>query len=211
VKARVRKALLHRRAHAQKARRVGRLGQHAQAFAAVLRVRVDQRLERGIELVVGLGRALVRGRAGAVGVVEIEHGSLREQIRRTEARRMIRVALDLGRPPLVRLHEQAERLAAAVEHGGVVQRHTRRHVLGSVRIRKNLLDRPTDAALDAGERRDRAAQRQKLPPLERAELDQAHRPLDDVGAMRVFLVALRLGLLFQAAPQDATGLAVVRS
>ena len=68
---------------------------------------------------------------------------------RAEARRVIRVAFDLGRAALVAVHEQAERLAAAVQHRRVV-RAARPAITSSgvVRVRQDLLDRAADAALE---------------------------------------------------------------
>ena len=82
---------------------------------------------------VGVGLAIaaaLRGRARAIGVVEVEDRRLREQVGRAEAGRVLGVALDLGRAPLVALSPAGRAPRRAADHRRVVQRHARRHVLG---------------------------------------------------------------------------------
>ena len=49
---------------------------------------------------------------GAIGIVELENGGLHEDIGRAETGRMARIALDLGRAPLVALYQHAAGEAA---------------------------------------------------------------------------------------------------
>ena len=52
--------------------------------------------------------------ARAIGIVEIQHLGLRERIRRAEARRMMRIALDLDRPAHLCVDDDAD--GVAVQH-----------------------------------------------------------------------------------------------
>ena len=69
--------------------------------------------------------ALAHG-ARAVGVPQLEHGSLRPGVGGAQARRVQRVALDLDRPALARADQHAVRMAVAHHRAGVVQPAARR-------------------------------------------------------------------------------------
>ena len=62
----------------------------------------------------------------AVRVPQVQHRGLREDVGGAEAGGMQRIALDLGRPPAVRGHQHAERVAVARHRAGVEQRASRR-------------------------------------------------------------------------------------
>ena len=71
------------------------------AASSAARIAIRKRLERS-------NLAAMGDRLRAIGVVERQHRRLREDVGRAEARRMLRVALDLGRAPFVALDEQAD-------------------------------------------------------------------------------------------------------
>ena len=93
----------------------------------------------------------LRGARRPLGVVQVEDRGLRHEVGGAEARRVRFVALDLGRPALVRLDDQAERVAAALEHRGVVRGDAGDDVLRHLRVRDDPLERPA-AALGSGDR-----------------------------------------------------------
>ena len=74
-------------------------------------------------------------RLRAVGVVDVEDGGLREDVRAAEARGMELVALDLDRPALVALGEDAARVAAVDVRRRVEERLAGDDLLGRLDVR----------------------------------------------------------------------------
>ncbi len=117
-------------------------------------------------------------RLHAIGVVEIEQGSLREDVGRAEARRVRRVAFDFCRPPFVALDEESCRAAAECHRRREVQRPAGHDAFGLPHVRKNLLRGLAGAAGHPGQRQRRAHQLKKSSPLDRIErLGQARGEL----------------------------------
>ena len=133
VDLRVREALLDLAPDAQLRRAGARLHEDAETAATVALLGAKGLGERLVDLSEGALDpilAVETGRAlGAVGIVEAPHHLLGADVGRTEARRMRGVALDLGRAADVAGHQQAERVVAALGHGGEVQRDARERVL----------------------------------------------------------------------------------
>jgi len=121
-----REPLGERPPHPHHARRAGRLAEHAEpaAVAATLGMPLGPLAEllprrRGRPLLVPVRAERA---AGAVRVVHVEDGRLREQVGRAARRRMGGVALDLDRPPLEALHEDAGADAGLLEDARVLDR-----------------------------------------------------------------------------------------
>ena len=104
----------------------------------------------------------------AVRVVQVEHRGLGPHARRALRERMKLVTFDLGRAPLVTLHQQAERAAAERHRGGVGQRHAGDHSLRGVDVWDDVFDRAADdvAAGQAGERRRPAQHGERAAPAD---------------------------------------------
>src|SRR6185312_13807373 len=88
-----------------------RFGEDAQAGSLFLREAVPLTLERRAKRLPRTDLAPVGHRLRAIGIPEIEHASLGENVRAAEARRMQRIALDLRRAAHVAFDQYAEREA----------------------------------------------------------------------------------------------------
>ncbi len=144
----------------------------------------------------------------ALGIVEVEDGRLRDGIGRAEARLLRLVAFDLGRTALVRLDEEAERVAAALDDRRVVRRDARNHVFRHLRIRDDLLDRAA-ATLGADERHGGRHRAEQTAPADEERLfggrgrEVSLRELGGVHAAagaRFGRFLLQATALFEAAP-----------
>jgi len=101
----------------------------------------------------GTDRSPAEDGARALGVPQIEHRGLRVDVGRAEARRMIRVALDLRRPPHVAGGEHAERVAGADgRRGGEGERHAGDDLLRLLDVGDDGLERLLGAGGGAAER-----------------------------------------------------------
>ncbi len=138
-------------------------------------------------LVEDLAQGLAEGAPGAVlpliehglraiGIVEAEDVRLAEHVGRPEALRVVGVALDLRRPPLVALHEDAARVAVVGDRGGEVERAARHELLRLPDVGEDLLR----GLLRAG---GQTGQRQR-GPHEGEELPAALRVLEGGGLLR---------------------------
>src|SRR5712664_1609671 len=58
-------------------------------------------------------------RLRAIRIVQIQNGSLRESIRRAQARRVVRIAFDLGRAAFVAFHEKPDGVRPERHHRGI--------------------------------------------------------------------------------------------
>src|SRR5690606_18743558 len=90
--------------------------------------------------------------ARALRVVELEDGRLLVDPGRAQARRVQRVAFDLGGPALMALHQQADAVPVERHRGGVPACDPGRDVLRPPRVRQDALARRLDAAARTGER-----------------------------------------------------------
>ena len=133
-------------------------------------------------------------RLRAVRVVDVEDRGLREDVRAAEARRVQLVALDLDRPALVALGEDAARVAAVEVRGRVEERLAGDELLGRLDVREDPLGRLPRAARQPRERDGGAHQRQQLAPVH-ARVDR-HPEL----AVQVLAEILGLEQLLEAAP-----------
>jgi hypothetical protein len=130
----------------------------------------------------------------AVRVVDVEDRGLREDVRAAEARRVQLVALDLDRPALVALGEDAARVSAVDVRGRVEERLAGDELLGRLDVREDPLGRLPRAARQPRERDGGAHQGQQLAPVH-ARLDR-HAEL----AVQVLAEVLGLEQLLEAAP-----------
>ena len=134
---------------------------------------------------VGAGRGGVAARGdgpAAVGVVELEHRRLGEDVGVALGDRVLGVALDLGRPALVALHQDRVPDAAQRHRGGVVVRDARDHLFGLAGVRQDRLDGPA-AAGHAGERGARAHDLEERPAAG-AGVGRRHGVLELAGRRR---------------------------
>ena len=99
-----------------------------------------------------------------VGVVQAEDVRLSEDIGRAEALRVVGVPLDLRRPALVALHEDAARVAVVRGRRGEEERTARHQVLGLPHVRENRLLRLLRADGEPGQGQRCAHECQELPP-----------------------------------------------
>ena len=106
-------------------------------------------------------------RLRSIGIVETEHGGLREDVGGAEAARMQRVAFDLGRPALVALDEQAGGHAAERHRGGEEERPAENDFFGLAHVGHDLFRRLPRARGEAAERERRAHQFQERPARHR--------------------------------------------
>ena len=134
-------------------RRGRRRGQEAEARTLALGhgVRAHGRLrqERPPGEPAGAGAQLLR----AIVVVDAQHQALFERGGGAQRLRVVGVALDLGRAPLVALDEQAARVAVEAVRRREVQRVTRRDLFGPAHERDDLLARLAACGADRGHRR----------------------------------------------------------
>jgi len=94
-----------------------------------------------------------------------------------EARRVLRIALDLRRPPLVALDEDARREPVEIQAGGVIPEHARRHLGRRRHVRDDVVPGPRPAPGHAGERHARAEELEPAPPAHRGRIARARREL----------------------------------
>ena len=195
----LREALEQLRAEARVGRAAGRARDHGDAGALVAAAGVEVGREGRLELVPARRRTVLEDLAAALGVVELEDGRLRVDVRRAVARRVQRVALDLDRTTVVGRHAQALRRAEEVHRGGVGLRRAGHEVLGARGEGQDLLFFPV-AAGGGGERGGRAHQLQEatavdaLERLRRDVLELARRRLGEDFVTRVFAEAAPGGL-----------------
>ena len=143
--------------------------------------------------------AILKRCIGPVGIVERQDLGLGEDVRCTKACGMERIALDLDRPPLLRLHEDAAAIAVQRQGRGHGERHAWSITYHGVALREERSVPDRIAAVAGGEPSER--QRGAHEPQQRAPVDR--RGLDDIGKFG-FDVAAHLRQLRQfleAAPE----------
>ena len=192
---------------AELAREGGRgdgLGQDAEPGAPARALRPERRAEHRQEAAPRADVAQVGEGLRAVGVVERQHRGLCRGVGRTQAGRMLGVALDLGRPPHVALDQHAGADPARVGHGGgEEERLSRDDVLGRLHVGDDLLGRLAGARREPAERERGRHQLQELAAAERV---QPGGGLRGVLAREEGLERGRVQLL-EAPPPRAAGLA----
>jgi hypothetical protein len=147
------KALAERGELRGEGRRGGGAAEEAEPLAAALGEFVRAQRQRLGEGAGGGDAALPQDRRRAVRVVEVENAGLREDAGRAEARRVLRIALDLDRPSHLVDEQDPRRVAVAGEGGGEGARQAgddarRRLDIGHRLVRR----RRRSAAGDAAER-----------------------------------------------------------
>jgi len=173
-----------------------RAGEDAQPLAAGQRPQALAHLAG--EGAPGGDPAVVEDLLRAVGIVEGEQRGLGEGVGGAPARRVVRVPLDLGRPPLVALGEHAQRVAGVGARGGEEEGLAGDELLGLPHIGDDLFQRLLGAAGQAGQRQRGARE------LEEAPARHTARPLRrEAGklAMEEVLEFRRAGELVEAAPE----------
>ena len=183
-------------------RRLGRAGdrsgQQTQARALLGRLRGHRGRERSAEALPARDASELGDRLRAIGVVEVEHRRLGDRVGGAEARRMLRVALHLGRPSLVALGQDAGRIAADHRRGREEERPSGHDLLGLLDVGNDLLERLARAGGQAGE-----PERGRREPKEVAAGD-AFGPLGRESgklAMQHLFELRRAGDLLETAPE----------
>ena len=137
---------------AGEAGRADRAAEDPEARPLVLAEPVHRLGDRGEEVVPGVDLAEVEHHLGSVGVVEREGRRLHVDVGRAEARRVIGVALDLGRAAGVALHQDPGPQAVHHHRRGEELGTAGDDVLGGLDPRDDLLGRPDGTPGDAGQR-----------------------------------------------------------
>ncbi len=183
----VRKAIRHALPHRLRGRGGGLC--HQDRHPALVRLVAELATKR--HEVAPRGRAsLLPNGPGPVGVVQVEHRGLFVGAGAALPRRMVVVALDLGRAPLIALGDDRPEHTPERHARGVVVRNAGRHRVRLPGVRQNLLFRPP-AASQPRHGHGRSHQLQELP---------ARRPTRGLAVSRhklrqvvAVLVGLRLG------------------
>ena len=126
-------------------------GQHVQAHTVGFRKRLQPRLNDFEKRFPGARLAPVQNALRAIGIPQLQHRSLREDVGCAEARRMRSIALDLGRTSHVALDQDAGGVAVARDRGREVQRFAFDESDRRFNVRDDLLRRRR-AAARAGKR-----------------------------------------------------------
>ena len=175
-------------------------GEEAQARAPSGLLLVERLPQGGPEVAPGPVLPHVEDGLRPVRVVEAQHVGLAEDVRRAQARRVVGVALDLGRPPLVALHEDPARVAIVARGGGEEEGPAQDELLRLPHVRQDLLRGLLRAGGEPGEG-ERGAH-------ERHELAATLRVLEHRGLLRELPVQEleergRVGELVEAFPVAA--------
>ena len=175
-------------------------GQEAQARAPLRLLLLERLAQRRPELAPGPVLADVEHGLRAIGVVQAQDVGLAEGVRPAEARRVLGVALDLGGPALVALHQDPARVAVVAGGGREEERPPRHELLGLPHVGQDLLDRLLRAGGEPGEGERR--------PHQGHELAAALRVLEHRGLLRELPVQEleeggRVGELVEALPVAA--------
>jgi len=133
------KAVLHALPHGLEGGRVALLHQHGHLPTLGL---IAQLATKGDEVTPRSGAPILSHRPGAIGVVQVEHRGLLVRTRARLPGRVIAVAFDLGRTPLVALGHDGSQNAPERHARGVVIRNARHHRLLIVGVGQDFLLRP---------------------------------------------------------------------
>ena len=135
---------------------------------------------------------------GAVGIVHVENGSLREYVGAALARRMFVVAFDLRRTIHVAFNQQRSRISAEGESGGVKKRPPGNDIFGLFDVRDDRFEGLAGAGGHARESERRTHQLKKPAPRDGVNpFGSAFRKL----AVHHFLEFGLAREFFQAAPE----------
>jgi hypothetical protein len=140
------------------------LGEDADPRAAAPRLRDEDRAHGRDEGVPGPDLSAIGERLRAVRVVEVQDLGLGEEVGRAEARRVLGVALDLGGPALVALHEHTFGVTLVEHGGGEEEGPARDQLLGLAHVRNDRLVGLPRAAGQSGQRDRRTHHAQELAP-----------------------------------------------
>ncbi len=144
------------REHGLHLRREGRrgaaAGQEAQPCPALPLLLGERLAQRRAEVAPGPLLPQVQHGLRTVGVVEAEHVRLSEDVGASQARRVVGVAFDLGRPPLVALDQDAARVAVVAGRRREEERAARDELLRLPHVRQDLLLGLLGAGRETGER-----------------------------------------------------------
>ena len=139
-------------------------------------------------------------RLQAVGIVEIEHGRLGQDVDAAEACRMLRIALDFGRPPHMAFDQNRHRRPAEGNRAGEVERPARDDVLGLTDVGDDRFRGLFGAGADTRQRQRGAHQLEEVAASFRViPLRGLIRKLP----MQVVAEVRRIGQLPEAAPVQA--------
>jgi hypothetical protein len=178
-------------------RRGDRFGQDSDARTLAGLLSLEQSADRGAERAERKNVAKVGEVPRAIRIVKAEDRRLRVQIGRPAARRVIGVAFDLGRPPFMALHEQAEAGAAHRHRRRKEERFARDLFFRLANVRDDFFVRLPSAGAHARQRERRAHQLEKTASSDRIE------PFGGVlgkFAVEEFLEFGGLGERFETAP-----------
>ena len=178
-------------------RRGHRARQQAHAVALLARGNRDRGAQLAPELVPRRHASTTLDSRGAIGVVHVKYACLCERVRGTKARRVGFVAFDLRRAAHVVFHEHANGARGPRHRGGKVQRRTRHHRLGVLRVGVDALFRLLGAGVETRERQRRTHQLQHDAAIRR---DGQEIRLLRVFALQPILEAFGAGVLLQALP-----------
>jgi hypothetical protein len=184
-------------------RRRDRLGQQPQAAATTGSLGADRQLQGSRKRAPRLDLAPVHDRARPVGIVEPEHGCLREDVSRAEARGMFGIAFDFRRPPHVVFRKQRRTDTAERHRRREEQRPARHDFLRLPDVGHDRLGRLARACRHTRESQRGAHQLQKLTASGRiAELGGlrgklAVHVLTELIGIRQFLEASPVGAAFE--------------
>jgi len=110
--------------------------------------------------------AVLRHRLRAIRVVEIQYRSLRKDVRRAKAGRMIGVPFDFRRAPLVAFHEQPDGVCTKRHRRGIKLRLAESQSIGLLDVRHDVLFRRAAAAGEARESKRCRHQLQEIAPVD---------------------------------------------
>ena len=122
-------------------RRGNAAGDDAQARAVPRLLSGQLRRQRGFEFAPGGNVVAVPHRLRAIRRIERHDLGLRKNIDRAAARRMFRIAVEAGRPAVVRCRQHALRIAGQGDGSGELQRQARSDALRHGDVRDDLLRR----------------------------------------------------------------------
>jgi hypothetical protein len=177
-------------AHVGEAGRAGNAREHVEARAAAglrfVEVLLHEFDKRGpLRLLAALRHALA-----AIGIVQLEERGLLPHAGRAETSRMLRVAFELDRSPVVATRDEPHDVPGDIHARRVEARFARHEAVGSLREVDHLVFLPATSAGQAGEREGRAHHLQEATTLGSSRLlIERHSPLalDRLGELRIVL------------------------
>ena len=105
------------------------------------------------------------GRLRAIRIVKIQNGSLRECIRCAQARRVIQIAFDLGRPSFMAFYEQSDSVRPEWHHRSVKLRLAKNQAVRLLHVRHKVLLGSAAAPGEPGQRERGRHELQEIPAV----------------------------------------------